>query len=72
VIRGEADTDWGRKAVAGVTVEDRYWRTYKITVFCVVAVALVGLFGIWVLLVGVGSALGDRLLCMAGVGHHVE
>ena len=42
------------------------------SVFCVVAVALVGLFGIWVLLMGVGSTLGDVIWCLAGTGLHVE
>ena len=34
------------------------------SVFCVVAVALVGLFGMWVLLIGVGLALGDGAGCL--------
>jgi len=56
VIGRAADINWKRNAFAEMVMGDGI---EEVLVFCVVAVSLVGLFRIWVLLMGVRLVLGD-------------
>jgi len=42
VVSGEVDIGWERKAFAEMRMEDGYWGAQEISVFCVVAVRVVG------------------------------